>query len=77
MHNMYGDEHWASNATDAAARALTDGMMNSNCGGGLTDNICSAIASGLASETTLDARINRSLTLLMKAGLFDPIEDQM
>ena len=70
-------EHWAANATDAAARALVDGMMNSNCGGGLTDHVCDAIEAGLASNADLEARLTRSFTLLMRAGLFDPLEDQM
>jgi beta-glucosidase-like glycosyl hydrolase len=76
VNNMWQGEQWVNNATEAAARALTDGLMNSNCGGGLVDNICPAIAEGLASEADLDARITRSLTLLMRAGLFDAPEKQ-
>ncbi len=76
VSNAVGGEHWAVNATDAAAKALVDGLMNSNCGGGLVDNICPAIAEGLATVEDLEARITRSLTLLMKAGLFDPVEAQ-
>ncbi len=34
-------------------------QKSSNCGGGLVDNICSAIAEGLASEADLDARVTR------------------
>ena len=69
-------DHWAVNATDAAAKALQNGLMNSNCGGGMTDHICDAIAEGLTTETELDARVTRSLSLLMDAGLFDPVELQ-
>jgi beta-glucosidase-like glycosyl hydrolase len=76
VNNAVGAEHWAVNKTDAAARALVDGLMNSNCGGGLVDHICDAIAEGLATEADLDARVTRSLSLLMDAGLFDPVEDQ-
>lgn len=32
--NEIGGEHYAANATDAAAKAIVDGRMNSNCGGG-------------------------------------------
>ena len=39
-------EHYASNGTDAAAKALRDGGVDINCGGGLTNNICSAISEG-------------------------------
>jgi hypothetical protein len=37
---MVGAEHYANNGTDAAAKALRDGGVDINCGGGLTDNIC-------------------------------------
>lgn len=57
-------------------KALTNGMMNSNCGGGLVNHICSAISKGLATVADLEARVTRSFTLLMKAGLFDPLEMQ-
>ncbi len=50
--------------------------MNSNCGGGLVNHICDAIAAGLTTEAELEARVTRSLTLLMDAGLFDPLELQ-
>ena len=50
--------------------------MNSNCGGGLVNHICDAIAEGLTTEAELEARVTRSLTLLMDAGLFDPLELQ-
>ena len=69
-------EQWAANNTDAAARALAGGLMNSNCGGGLVGHICAAIAEGLTTEAELEARVERSLTLLMNAGLFDPVELQ-
>ena len=52
------------------------GLMNSNCGGGLVNHICDAIAEGLTTEAELEARVTRSLTLLMDAGLFDPLELQ-
>eukprot|EP00040_Diaphanoeca_grandis_P010065 m.51547 g.51547 ORF g.51547 m.51547 type:complete len:852 (+) comp21462_c0_seq2:24-2579(+) len=76
VNNMVEKEHWAANATDAAAKSMTNGMMNSNCGGGLVLHACEAVASGLATQADLEARITRSLTLLMNAGLFDPIELQ-
>ena len=72
VDNEVSREGWANNATDAAARALAGGLMNSNCGGGLVDHICDAIAEGLTTEAELEARVARSLTLLMDAGLFDP-----
>ena len=76
VNNEDGGEKWATNATDAAAKALAKGLMNSNCGGGLVNHICAAIAEGLTTETELEKRITRSLTLLMNAGLFDPLENQ-
>ena len=76
VNNAHGGEHWAANATDAAAHALVDGLMNSNCGGGLVGNICAAIGEGLATVADLEARVTRSLTLLMGAGLFDPVDQQ-
>lgn len=76
VNNEKNGEKWATNATDAAARALADGLMNSNCGGGLVNNICAAIEEGLTTEAELEKRIERSLTLLMNAGLFDPLADQ-
>jgi beta-glucosidase-like glycosyl hydrolase len=71
-----GGENWATSKEDAAAKALVNGMMNSNCGGGLVGHICSAIDKGMASMDDLTARVNRSMTLLMAAGLFDPVEGQ-
>ena len=76
VNNEVKHERWAVNATDAAARALAGGLMNSNCGGGLVNNVCAAIAEGLTTEAELEARVTRSLTLLMDAGLFDPPEQQ-
>eukprot|EP00051_Salpingoeca_urceolata_P005045 m.69906 g.69906 ORF g.69906 m.69906 type:complete len:794 (+) comp14022_c0_seq3:229-2610(+) len=76
VNNEVTREHYASSAADAAAKALTDGMMNSNCGGGLVDHICFAIAKGMATVADLEARVTRSLTLLMNAGVFDPPELQ-
>ena len=72
-----GPEGWATNVTDAAAKALAGGLMNSNCGGGLVNHICDAIAEGLTTEADLEARVTRSLSLLMDAGLFDPLENQV
>lgn len=72
VNNMHGKEHYAVNETDAAAKALKDGLMNSNCGGGLVNHICDAISEGLATVEDLEARVTRSFTLLMDAGLFDP-----
>ena len=73
VNNLWSQEKWAVNKTDAAARALKDGMMNSNCGGGLVDNICAAVDEGLADIADLKARVGRTFTLLMEAGLFDPL----
>ena len=52
-------------------------MMNSNCGGGLVKHVCAALDAGQITEDDLEARITRSFTLLMQAGLFDPLELQM
>ena len=135
VNNEVGPEGWAANASDAAAKALAGGLMNSNCGGGLVSDthveayrrtmvekeietdrrnvisrtfirslsfafvrfasclahtpplalspslsqvghICDAIADGLTTEAELEARITRSLSLLMDTGLFDPLENQ-
>ena len=46
--NEAGAEGWARDVKDAAARALVDGLVNSNCGGCLTDHICDAIKAGTA-----------------------------
>ena len=63
-----GGEHYAANASDAAAKAIVDGRMNSNCGGGLMNHVCDAIEEGLMTQDDLVARVNRSFTLLMDAG---------
>jgi beta-glucosidase-like glycosyl hydrolase len=76
VNNEDGGEHWAANKTDAAARALSGGLMNSNCGGGLVGSVCAAIGEGLTTEDELDQRVRRSLRLLMEAGLFDPLDKQ-
>jgi beta-glucosidase len=73
--NEVGREGYAANATDAAAKAVVDGRMNSNCGGGL-NAACAAVAAGLLPQAELEARVTRSFTLLMDAGLFDPLERQ-
>ena len=77
VSNEYTREHWARNASDAAARAVVDGLMNSECGGVLTGNMAQAIKDGQATMADVEARVTRSLTLLMKAGLFDPPELQV
>jgi hypothetical protein len=45
-------------------------------GGGMTNHICDAISEGLVEESVLDASLERSLSLLLDAGMFDPLEDQ-
>ena len=54
VNNMVENEGWAVNATDAAARRLNGGLMNSNCGGGLYNYICDAIAEGLSGYGSVD-----------------------
>ena len=77
MSNEYGGEKWAVNKTDAAAKTLIHGHMNSECGNGMAgDNICQAIQEGLADEAQLDQNVGRSFELLINAGLFDPVEHQ-
>ena len=76
VKNELGGEHYAANASDAAAKAIVDGRMNSNCGGGLMEHACAAIEEGLMSRSDLVDRVTRSFTLLMDAGLFDPVELQ-
>ena len=71
-----GGEHYAANASDAAAKAIVDGKMNSNCGSGLMGHACDAIAQGLMTQQDLVDRVTRSFTLLMGVGLFDPVELQ-
>eukprot|EP00041_Stephanoeca_diplocostata_P027723 m.769002 g.769002 ORF g.769002 m.769002 type:complete len:798 (-) comp23234_c0_seq1:921-3314(-) len=73
VQNELGGEHYAANASDAAAKAIVDGRMNSNCGSGLMQHACDAVAEGLMTQADLVARVTRSLTLLMNAGLFDPV----
>lgn len=50
VNNEWNSEKWVSTKAEAAAKAINDGMMNSNCGGGLVDNVCDAIAVGLVNE---------------------------
>ena len=69
VNNELGGEHYAANASDAAAKAIVDGRMNSNCGGGLMNHVCDAIEEGLMTQDDLVARVNRSFTLLMDAGV--------
>ena len=44
---------------------------------GLMGHACAAIKEGLMSQADLVARVNRSFTLLMDAGLFDPVAIQL
>eukprot|EP00658_Telonema_sp_P-2_P003297 TRINITY_DN11215_c0_g2_i6.p1 TRINITY_DN11215_c0_g2~~TRINITY_DN11215_c0_g2_i6.p1 ORF type:complete len:548 (-),score=126.92 TRINITY_DN11215_c0_g2_i6:177-1820(-) len=77
VSNEYGGEHWAVNATDAAAKTLVNGRMNSECGNGMAGkNICDAITQGLATEDQLNQNVAKSFELLIKAGLFDPTDLQ-
>eukprot|EP01043_Picozoa_sp_COSAG02_P036586 COSAG02_NODE_2689_length_8234_cov_3.337185_6_plen_387_part_00 len=76
VSNELGGEKYAANKTDAAAKAIVDGHMNSCCGGGLQSNACDAIKSGEMKQQDLVDRVTRSFTLLMDAGLFDPLEQQ-
>ena len=76
VSNEIHGEKYAANATDAAAKAIVDGHMNSCCGGGLQGNACAAIESGEMKQQDLVDRVTRSFTLLMDAGLFDPLEQQ-
>ena len=75
VNNEVGGEHYAANKTDAATKAIVDGHMNSCCGSGL-NSACAAIESGELSQSELEARVTRSFTLLMDAGLFDPVAIQ-
>ena len=75
VNNEVGGEHYAANKTDAATKAIVDGHMNSCCGGGLKA-ACAAIESGELPQSELVARVTRSFTLLMDAGLFDPVSIQ-
>ena len=72
VRNEIGGEHYAANRTDAAAKAVVDGHMNSCCGGGLKA-VCDAIKSGEMQQQDLVDRVSRSIGLLMDAGLFDPV----
>ena len=56
------------NDTEAAAIGLAKGGVDINCGGTLTNNICTSIAEGLVAESVLDDSLHRSLTLLFDAG---------
>merc|ERR1712216_591772 len=49
--------------------------MNSMCDSFMPD-VCNAIQEGLLPQSELVARVTRSFTLLMNAGLFDPVEIQ-
>ena len=75
VQNEIGGEKYAANKTDAARKAIVDGHMNSDCGSGLAST-CAAIANGEMPQSELVARVTRSFTLLMDAGLFDPVEIQ-
>jgi beta-glucosidase len=72
--DISGYEH--TNASETAAIGLRDGGVDINCGGGLTNHICAAIKEGLVEEAVLDASLERSMTLLLDAGMFDPLEQQ-
>lgn len=51
------------NDTEAAAIALAKGGVDINCGGTLTNNICTSISEGLVSESVLGTWVhNSSLT---------------
>merc|ERR1719502_1594074 len=49
--------------------------MNSMCDS-FVPNVCDAISEGLIKQEDLVARVTRSFTLLMNAGLFDPVDIQ-
>ena len=74
-------EHSMDAAHNAAAglKAGTD----LNCGNGWDGKahgytaVADAIDQGLATEAELDTVVGRSLGLLMRTGLFDPLEDQI
>ena len=63
----------------ASARAHRGAQSNYSRLGfatGLQGNACDAIKSGEMKQQDLVDRVTRSFTLLMDAGLFDPLEEQ-
>ena len=63
----------------ASVRAHPEAQSNNSrlgFGTGLQGNACDAIKSGEMKQQDLVDRVTRSFTLLMDAGLFDPLEEQ-
>jgi xylan 1,4-beta-xylosidase len=75
VENMYTQNHYAKNATVAAADALNAGLdLNSELI--LPQQLGAALALGLTTEATLDAAVGRTLAWRFRTGLLDPIEGQ-
>ena len=61
------------NTTFSSADALNAGM-DLNCGPVYDSGLAEAINVGLTTEAKLDASVERSFSLLMRAGYFDPLD---
>ena len=68
--------HYVNTEAEAACVSIRNGTTDVCSGAVYHDSLMDSVSSGLCSRADVDAALYRTMMVRMKAGLFDPIEDQ-
>lgn len=68
--------HYVDTVPEAACVSIRNGTTDVCSGAVYHDGLMDSVSSGLCSRADVDAALYRTMMVRMKAGLFDPIEDQ-
>lgn len=75
VNQIYSTHHYTSTEVEGVAMAL-NATVDLDCGDSYPKNMHAALDAGLVSEEQLDAAVSRTLTTLLKVGLFDDYDTQ-